>query len=298
MELLRGSNLEDAVRDGGPWSPEHTAALGLRLLAALSVAHERASSTATSSPPTSCSPRTAGPSSPTSASRQDRRPGHDDRVGTADRLPRLHRPRTAARRARRAGVRPVVPRRHPLRHGLRRTVPVPQTGDGPRRCTRWRTRSPSCPSGSARCARSRGAAAQVPGRASFRRPVHVPRCGASRRGRWTPDRCPRRPCACAPACGLVDRRRHRDQRPASGPSRPGRPCSHGAAHHVAHALAHPPRPGRGAEAAAWALAGTAVLSAGVVRRAVPRRGAAVQGGPDDEDDRQSGRQSTATAGSR
>ncbi|MCG5219772.1 protein kinase [Streptosporangium sp. KLBMP 9127] len=41
MELLRGSNLEDAVRDGGPWSPEHTAALGLRLLAALSVAHQQ-----------------------------------------------------------------------------------------------------------------------------------------------------------------------------------------------------------------------------------------------------------------
>jgi serine/threonine protein kinase len=39
MELLRGRNLEDAVRSGGPWPPEQVAHLGLRLLAALSVAH-------------------------------------------------------------------------------------------------------------------------------------------------------------------------------------------------------------------------------------------------------------------
>ncbi|MFG1684159.1 protein kinase [Nonomuraea sp. NPDC049269] len=39
MELLRGRDLKDAVAADGPWSPERTAALGLRVLEALSVAH-------------------------------------------------------------------------------------------------------------------------------------------------------------------------------------------------------------------------------------------------------------------
>ncbi|MEU7829154.1 serine/threonine-protein kinase [Nonomuraea sp. NPDC049129] len=39
MELLRGRDLKDAVAAEGPWSPERTAAIGLRVLEALSVAH-------------------------------------------------------------------------------------------------------------------------------------------------------------------------------------------------------------------------------------------------------------------
>ncbi|MEU0572677.1 serine/threonine-protein kinase [Nonomuraea sp. NPDC005983] len=39
MELLRGRDLKDAVAAEGPWSPERTAALGLRVLEALSMAH-------------------------------------------------------------------------------------------------------------------------------------------------------------------------------------------------------------------------------------------------------------------
>ncbi|MEU6998527.1 protein kinase [Nonomuraea sp. NPDC046570] len=39
MELLRGRDLKDAVAQDGPWPPERTAELGLRVLDALSAAH-------------------------------------------------------------------------------------------------------------------------------------------------------------------------------------------------------------------------------------------------------------------
>lgn len=68
---------------------------------------------------------------------------------------------------------------------------------GPRRCTRWRTRNPSCRSGSARCARSSRHCCASPPTSALRRPPRVPHCGASRRGRRTPGHCRHRPCACS-----------------------------------------------------------------------------------------------------
>lgn len=59
MELVEGHSLADAVKENGRVEPAEAARIGLWVLRALRAAHSAGSCTATSSPATSCSPRTA-----------------------------------------------------------------------------------------------------------------------------------------------------------------------------------------------------------------------------------------------
>ena len=130
MELLSGTSLEQTVRERRPLPVHQAARVGVGILSALVAAHAEGMVHRDVRPGNDL-PHQDRPSRPHRLRpRRHRRRGHLREHRPAGRLAQLHRPRTAARRARRSRLRPVVARRDPL---LRRRGHAAAPGGNPHR---------------------------------------------------------------------------------------------------------------------------------------------------------------------
>lgn len=195
MELVEGPSLAHRIAETGPLTPQHTAVLGLQLLDALEAVHA-AGTLHRDVKPANVLLRRDGSAVLTDFGIAALDDGEfltttGELVGSLDFMapervmgsevgPASDLWSLGVTLATVCGGQPPFRRRH-----------------GPRRCTRWRMRNRFCRSDSARCARSSRRCCASPPTSALRRPVRVPRCGASRRVRRTPDHCRRRLCACS-----------------------------------------------------------------------------------------------------